>query len=699
VSTVINAISVSGESSPPAVCLKYQTPVISSSCSGKTNLKLNKISKFASLAAGITLFASSQVLADSISFSQQSYDANESQGTIQLDVSVMFDYGGPCTYQVPVADFYDLGDGIIDSGSAQSGVDYTMPQTTLTFTSPDAGTTQATATLTINLANDGVAESTEDIWLYFGTPVATGASCTGLTNFTLSAAQATVNIYDNPTPASGLHLQAGPGQTAQGNFTIKTQSSPLSIYSDNILNEIGGVTITPGYIATTDGTPITVSYSYDIPAGTPLGSVITDVITVEQSPPVGAPSTSAYRVTVPVSITVSYGSAARLSVREAWTQLCQNNPELAVCTRFGSNINDAMATELAPEEMAAMGTGAINITQGQFKSVFYQQQARRHGAKGADLDRLTLMLDGQAVPLGQLAGTYLEHSTGGGAGDVPPKRGRWSVFASGRINSGDKQATSNDAGYDFGTTGMTAGADYMLNDSMFMGGALGYAGMKSDFGNNGGNLDIKSGNLIVYGSYFTPKNWYTDLSLIYGRNNYDFTRNLPSFSTHTDGSTNGNQLSFSLGSGLDIYVSSWDMSPYLRVDYVDTTIDAYEETGGGGVALQVDKQNVTSLTTALGGRVSYALSRKWGVLSPSAHLEWLHEYKDNQQQIVARFSVDPSVSFTTPIDQPDTDYLNYGLGLTANFPQGRVLYINFEGVAAQRNYTDYNLHIGGRMDF
>lgn len=674
-------------------------PAITTLRSSNKKFKLNKISKLASLAAGITLFASSQVLADSISFSQQSYDFNEIEGTVQLSVNVMFDYGGPCTYKVPVTDNYDFGGGEIVSGSAQPGVDYTMPQTTLIITSSDAGTTQATVTLPIHLINNKTAEPLKDIQLYFGTPEYTDSACTGLNNFDPTVPQTTVNIYGNPTPASGLHLQAGPGETAQGTFTINTQSVPFDITSDLVSTE--RVIITPNFVDGTS-TPVTISYSYDVPADAALGSVINDTITVGPPLAIGAAAavgSTPDSVTIPVSITVTYGSATLQSVRDAWTQLCQNNPQLEACTRFGTSIDDTLAKELSPEEMAAMGTGAINMTQGQFKSVFYQQRARRHGAKGTDLNRLTLMLDGQAVPIGQLAGTYLENATGGGAGDVPPNRGRWSVFASGRINNGDKQATGIDSGYNYDTTGLTAGADYMLSDTMFLGAALGYAGMKSDFGNNGGNLDIKSGNLILYGSYFTPKNWYADLSLIYGRNNYDFTRNLPSFSTHTDGSTNGNQLSFSLGSGVDWYVSSWDWSPYVRVDYVDTSIDAYEETGGGGVALQVDEQKIKSLTTALGGRVSYALSQSWGVLSPTAHLEWLHEYKDNQRQIVARFSVDPSVSFATPVDQPDSDYLNYGLGLTANFPAGRVLYINFEGVAAQQNFSDYNLHIGGRMDF
>ena len=141
------------------------------------------------------------------------------------------------------------------------------------------------------------------------------------------------------------------------------------------------------------------------------------------------------------------------------------------------------------------------------------------------------------------------------------------------------------------------------------------------------------------------------------------------------------------------------MSPYLRLDYIDTSIDAYEESGGAGLALQVDAQDISSLTTALGGRFNYTFNMSWGVLVPAFSLEWVHEYKDDKREIIARFKEAPSQSFATPVDETDTDYLNIGLGINATFPEGRVLFMNFDTVAEQKNFNDYTLHLGGRMEF
>ena len=71
--------------------------------------------------ASLAILASTPAMADSIAFSQQSYSFNEVQGTVQLPVDYVSDYGGACTFEVPVQDFFDTGEGIIAGNAAADG--------------------------------------------------------------------------------------------------------------------------------------------------------------------------------------------------------------------------------------------------------------------------------------------------------------------------------------------------------------------------------------------------------------------------------------------------------------------------------------------------------------------------------------------------------------------------------------------------
>ncbi|WP_455203508.1 autotransporter domain-containing protein, partial [Kaarinaea lacus] len=368
-----------------------------------------------------------------------------------------------------------------------------------------------------------------------------------------------------------------------------TEGADATLGEDFIMNDPETLTFSMNAPV---GSPITLSQTLGISLVQDNQTEDTEIIALRlQNPQVVSGNCSAMIDTVnnesQINLADSVVSGA-LSIGDVIDDICNNqNPtgDLAARCAELDGLNRSQALQdMSPEEMAAMGTGSINMAQGQIKTVFYQQQARRKGIKGVDLNRLSLNYGGQTIPAGQILGGLLDQATGGAAGDQN-KGGRWSGFVSGRVNAGDKQATDIDSGYDYDTVGLTAGADYMFSDQFFLGGALGYAAMASEFGNNGGDLDISSTSLLAYGSYFTPNNLYADFSLIYGMNGYGFNRNIASFNTKTSGDTDGDQFSLSLSGGMDFYSKSLMMSPYLRLDYIDTSIDAYEESGGAGLAL------------------------------------------------------------------------------------------------------------------
>jgi uncharacterized protein with beta-barrel porin domain len=116
--------------------------------------------------------------------------------------------------------------------------------------------------------------------------------------------------------------------------------------------------------------------------------------------------------------------------------------------------------------------------------------------------------------------------------------------------------------------------------------------------------------------------------------------------------------------------------------------------------LAINEQDVESLTWALGGQVSYAVSTGFGVLVPQLRFEWEHEFLDSERTITARFVADPA---NTPIllqtDNPDRDYFNFGAGLSAVFQRGVSAFVYYETVLALRDVTAHQVAVGLRLAF
>ena len=82
------------------------------------------------------------------------------------------------------------------------------------------------------------------------------------------------------------------------------------------------------------------------------------------------------------------------------------------------------------------------------------------------------------------------------------------------------------------------------------------------------------------------------------------------------------------------------------------------------------------MEVVLGGKVSYTMSTSWGILMPNFQLEYLNELEDNPDDLVSRFTADPT---GTPIiitgEDDDTSYFNIGFGLSAVFGNGKSAFI------------------------
>jgi len=108
-----------------------------------------------------------------------------------------------------------------------------------------------------------------------------------------------------------------------------------------------------------------------------------------------------------------------------------------------------------------------------------------------------------------------------------------------------------------------------------------------------------------------------------------------------------------------------------------------------------------SLTSSVGLSGSLAVSYGWGVLLPQASIEWVHEYRKDQQYIKAHFAEDmnplpASVVYST--EAPDRDYFHLDIGVSAVFPHGIQPFFNARAMFGHAYYDNYTITLGVRAE-
>ncbi len=371
----------------------------------------------------------------------------------------------------------------------------------------------------------------------------------------------------------------------------------------------------------------------------------------------------------------------------------------------------AALQQIANEETIAPSTLLTETSFGQFGNLFARLTSLRGGATGLSISGLNLNMNGRQLHANTLTAT----PRGGAAGDESAANwGRLGAFINGDLGFGEVDATDREDGLEFDGGGITAGLDYRINDNAVIGAALGYTSLDADFDSSatvsGGEVDADGYTLAVFGSYFTG-DFYVDGVIGYGSNDYDLTRRIvvPTNSANPDNQganrtatadTDSDQFALSISAGYMLNSGALSYGPYARLSYLDGEIDAYEEQGAAGLNLAVDKQDVESLVTAIGGQVAYASSQSFGVVQPYARLEWHHEFRNDTQLIRAQYVFDPRDNpLVVRTDSPDRNYFLLGLGASAIFQGGVQGFASYETTLGLDDVEDHRFTLGARFEF
>ena len=393
--------------------------------------------------------------------------------------------------------------------------------------------------------------------------------------------------------------------------------------------------------------------------------------------------------------------------------------------QHSANPTEAANVQAGLQQTAGVQGTALNSakvnTALQFASITARLATLRAGGVGIGLGGFALAppesLPGPRVA--SLGGDQVAQAAPS-AGESPA--GRWGVFLTGMYTTGDVEATSREAGYDFKGGGVTGGVDYRLTPNVILGFALGYAATSVDFSDNGGKVNVDDLLASVYGTYYVTDQFYVDGIATVLWSSYDLARairySIPTVSPVGTGVTNVSQtaksdpdgLGFGVGTaaGYDFNWGALTAGPIGRVNYVWSKVNGYREridgtAPGFGLGLDVEDQTVESLVTGLGGQVSYAISTTVGVFVPQLRFEWVHEFLNNARAYQARFLNDPTPGPATTVqwstDNPDRNFFNLAVGVAATFARGVSAFVYYDTVLDLRDVTQHRIAGGLRVTF
>ncbi len=356
---------------------------------------------------------------------------------------------------------------------------------------------------------------------------------------------------------------------------------------------------------------------------------------------------------------------------------------------------DNALRQVAPEEAMTQMQVSAEAGRSQTRAVTQRISQLRASSSSA------LTVNGIAIrPTG-------DHVRGGGASadDYSGLLSRFGVFASFQFENTERDQTEWENGYDSDANSLTVGADYFVNDQWIVGAAFGYTRSDLAYTDDRGGLDTDIGSLIMFGSYM--RNRFTlDLQAGYAGLAFDSSRRVAyeagdsTVNQTIESSTEGSQLLFNSQLQWEWHRGGLTLYPFGRLDYLESEIDGYGETGSGGMQMIIGDQNITQTTFSTGLQATYAMTNNWGVLVPMVKLALYSELDSERDAVFARFAYDPDPNnnYWLQGNVNDKTYYQIGVGTSAVFKGGLSAFLEYQQLLGYENLSSCQVQAGLRYE-
>jgi uncharacterized protein YhjY with autotransporter beta-barrel domain len=342
---------------------------------------------------------------------------------------------------------------------------------------------------------------------------------------------------------------------------------------------------------------------------------------------------------------------------------------------------------IAPEELGAMfdmSAGAASIFT---RNVERRAEELRSGSQSYGNLSIT-------DPRGHMDTPWAKKGNGGDDSPAKSDPSGWHIFANGSGKILDVGSSDCAAGYDIETTGVTLGADRLVNDNLGIGFTASYVGNRAFLTNNG-KITVDGGRGGAYGTWFGG-NAYLNASIGFGYDYYDTRR--ASVNGNAFGSAEGPEMDGLLGAGYDFKIKRLTFGPVASVQYIYVGVHSFDESGSLS-PLHLEYNDANSLQSMVGGRIAYDIPVKDVTLRPQIKAGWQHEFLDTDHAITSRFASGAGYDFTVHSTSIGRDSLALSGGMSVQWSRAVSTYIYYDGELARKNSTSHTLNVGGGLNF
>lgn len=278
---------------------------------------------------------------------------------------------------------------------------------------------------------------------------------------------------------------------------------------------------------------------------------------------------------------------------------------------------------------------------------------------------------------------------------------KWGLLVTPQYGNGSRSTTELENGYESTLSGINFGLDYRHSDQFVTGAILGHTQDSVQYLNAAGSLKTTQSALTVYGTWLPSDSVSVDGYLGYGSSNLDSQRKVVLFSINgtTRGSTSATHSMAGISISHQQNFGQVNFSPFFNLDYANSHISSYNETGSTLLELHHIARSITSVTSSIGGRFGSQSNYQWGAIQPSVRLAAVHEFKNKTRYAYSELVSTPGTGFVIATDAPDCNYLNFGLGMAATLNNGAQLFLDFEKRTQDRLLKNWALNLGALVEF
>lgn len=344
---------------------------------------------------------------------------------------------------------------------------------------------------------------------------------------------------------------------------------------------------------------------------------------------------------------------------------------------------DQIVAEIAPDEALTqrqlLAQNARNNTSNIYRSMALLR-SENPGAASVSINQVTL-------------------PSGGGAGDGLGSP--WTLLSSIQVEDIERDLTANEAGYDGKGRSLMLGLGYRLNNNLNLGAALDWTNYDVDYLSKGGSLDSDIYNLTSFLSWYQGP-LSVDIQAGYASGQSDAQRRFtfPSVTT-ANSSYDSSQLNLSSRVEWAWQSGALALRPFVRVDYVDSDIDGYAETGNGVWLMQAGKQKQEQTNASVGLDTSYTLSFSWGVMTPNLKMSLVSQ--DNISSDPVAFQLINAGSdagqFQLETDELDSRFYQWELNSVMVLKNGLSSFIALQTISDYDNVSSYRISAGLNKEF